>query len=178
MQIGQGSNVKCRHIDQVGIFVCYDTENQLNLEIIRYHLPAKTRGFRLVEADNPKEALEKFFNEQEGAKIGGEGEENKALWINREIPIQELPSCKLLHKNKKGEFICGEPTEDGSGEIGMCILEGDDPPSFCPLSPFFDRLSKLELSELERGEGKIPTETIQGGYRLVRPKDIMTTSLA
>lgn len=128
---------KCVHIDKVGLFVYYNSDKELDPSFIRRHIALRRKTWCFVEANSPEDAVKTFFNEWEGAKIGGECEECKALWINREEYITEFPPCKLLHKNKKDEFICGEPSTDGAGEFGMCMLEGYDPPGFnCQLILF------------------------------------------
>ena len=118
----------------------YDEESQKDVHFIRRHLVCREHGKCFIEASSPKEAIEKFHTEYEGAKIGGKRREARALWINQEEYIFELPHCELLHRNKEGEFICGNLSEEGEGdqgEWGMCVLEGYGSPKNCPISEFY-----------------------------------------
>lgn len=131
---------KCLHIDEVGVFVYYDTENQLDQDFIRRHLVFREETNCIVEAGTPEEAIKIFFEEWEGAKIGGASEGSKALRINREKLILELPFCELLDKNSMGEFICGEESlenDSGNGIFGMCVMENYDAPDNCPIAEFY-----------------------------------------
>lgn len=175
--VGSGSKVKCLHIDKVGIFVSYDDEKKLKPRFIRRHLIGIEDTHCIVEANNPKEAIEIFFQEWEGAKVGGKGEKRKALRINREQPIFELPFCHLLRKNKEDEFICGDPLESGlesgNGEFGMCVLEGYDAPEDCPIGKFSEVLYEAEK------KGEQPIEVIKfqkKKYKVVRAKSLATVS--
>lgn len=128
------------HIGAVGIFLHYDEESQKDVSFIRRHIPIRKSGNCIVEANSPREAIEKFHTEYEGAKIGGKRREARALWINNEEYIFELPHCELLHKNREEEFICGDLSEEGEGnqgEWGMCVLEGYSAPEDCIISEFY-----------------------------------------
>ncbi|MEK7182272.1 MAG: hypothetical protein AAB679_00740 [Patescibacteria group bacterium] len=138
---------KVVEIDGVGVFVYYDEQDELTNENIRKHLIGREQKTIVIEGRNPKDAVEKFYNEFEGAKIGSKNEESKALWIKKDEPILELPNCKLLYKNKNGKCTCGKPETDGNGEYGMCILENYDPPENCPISLFYKTLSSNKFSE-------------------------------
>ncbi len=154
------SKITCLHIDEVGLFVYYDKEEQLDPNYIKRHLIGRKRTICVVEADNIEKAIEKFFNEYQGSMIGGE-EEAKALWIDREEPILELPHCELMCKNKKGEFICGEENEEGNGIFGMCVLERYDAPDECVVAEFHSNIH----------DGMIPVISI-GGYKVILSADI------
>ena len=146
------SRVVCLHIDNVGLFVYYDKEEQLDPAYIRRHLIGRTDVRCLIEADNVEEAIKKFFNEYKGLLIGGEEEEARALWINREKEILELPFCAQMHKNKKGRFICGEEEgENGNGEFGMCMLEGYDAPDKCVVAEFYGNFHKMKVQNTING---------------------------
>lgn len=159
-------NRKIVEVDCVGLFVYYDTEDQLTNENIRRHLIGRERKTIVVEGGDVKNALEKFYNEVNGAKTGGEPEESKALWVDRNEPIRELPDCKLLHKNKNGEFTCGKPEKDGNGELGMCILENYDPPENCPISLFY-RINNSEDSHMAFKEEKFSFGGLE--YSVIKP---------
>jgi len=135
---------KCLKIDEVGVFVSYRREEELDIHSIRCHVAIRYPGYCVVEAYNFEEAIKAFYNTWEAAKIGGENEESKALWIARNCHILELPPCKLLQRNKNGEFICGEERENGNGKFGMCILENYDEPFDCPIDKFYEAMYKKE----------------------------------
>jgi hypothetical protein len=123
-----------------------------------------------VEADSPEKAVETFHNEWEGAKIGGETKESKALWIANEQynePIEEYPYCESLHKNTKAQFICGEEDNEGQGIGGMCVLEGYDSFEGCVIDAYKGLVSVLEDAK------RLPIKTIEGGYRIIRVEDVM-----
>ncbi|MFA5386081.1 MAG: hypothetical protein WC297_00130 [Candidatus Paceibacterota bacterium] len=148
-------------VDGIGLFVRYDDEKRLTPAIIRSHLIGGETTYCYVEADSPDKAINKFYAEWEGAKIGGETPGSKALRIDSAEEIVELPFCSRQRKNKKGEFICGDPLKDGQGEFGMCIIEGYDAPDDCVIAVFHDKLYKAH----EKGIVKV--ETVKG-FRFVR----------
>mgnify|MGYP001571770713 FL=1 len=128
------------HVDAVGIFLIYDEESQKNVNFIRKHLVCRENGKCFIEAGSARKAIHRFYIKFKGARTGGQHKEAKALWINQEEYIYELPSCELLHKNRRGEFICGRLSkEDDSeqGEWGMCVLEGYSSPENCVISEFY-----------------------------------------
>jgi len=153
-----GKKVKCFHIDKVGLFIYYEDEKQLDPNFIRKHLTFREHTYCIIEADTAKNAINIFYEKWEGAKIGGESVlEEKALWIDKDSEILELPNCERLHKNKKGEFICGEQgIEEDLGIWGGCTLEGYDAPEDCPIHEFTDKIYDLRKQE------KLSTEIIQG----------------
>lgn len=128
---------KCINVDGFGIMVHYYDEKDLTLENVRSHLIGQRRRRCYIDAGSLKEAVKKFYDEWEGAKVGGEEDERKALYIDKEREIIEFPHCDKLGKNKRGEFICGELTENEEGELGMCVVEGYDPPDDCPILEIF-----------------------------------------
>ena len=132
--------IETMHIDAVGIFLCYDEESQKDVNFIRKHLVYRESGRCYIEAINLKEAIKKFHTEYEGVRTGGKRRKARAMWINEEEYIFELPHCELLHRNKEGEFICGNLSEEGEGdqgEWGMCVLEGYNAPGNCVISEFY-----------------------------------------
>lgn len=162
--------VKCLEIDGVGIFVHYNKKKEINVHFIRSHVAFRELSYCIVEADNFEKAVKTFYNEWEAAKIGGENEESKALWIARDCHILELPSCKLLNRNKKGEFICGQERESGNGEFGMCILENCDAPFDCPIDDFHTAIfEKEETNTLPVKKIQIDGKT----FLLVRTSDVL-----
>ena len=142
------SKVKCLSIDEVGMFVYYEDEKELEIESLRRRLTFRRKTRCLVEAESPEEAVGKFYSEWEGARIGGEDPESKALWINAEEPILEFPDCEHRGKNSHGQFICGELEEDFQvGKFGMCMLEGYDAPfEDCPIHQFYQTMSKRRIN--------------------------------
>jgi len=159
---------KCLHIDQVGLFVYYTDEKHLDPDFIRKHLIFRKRTHCIIEADNPEKAITTFFNEWEGAMIGGDCDECKALWINKEEEIIELPHCDLMRRNSQDEFICGEPMESGNGEFGMCVLEGYDGFEECPVAHFYHVLYEKE----EKRKDVIKLQT-KDGYKVVMADSIL-----
>lgn len=149
----------CLHIDEVGVFIRHDNDQQLTTDFIRRHLVGRRRTFCLVEAETVGLAIRKFYDEWDGANIGGDNEHAKALWIDRvddqgrptSTIIEELPPCVIRHINKEGTITCGRPIHDipdhedkddehfnMNGEFGMCGLEGYDYPEedYCPMNNY------------------------------------------
>jgi len=95
--------------------------------------------FCIVEAPDVIAAIEIFHQEWDGAKVGGPGRTDKALWISEAQRIIAYPPCRYIHRNPKGRYVCGRPESDDpneldcSGEFGGCFLDGLDPPESCPL---------------------------------------------
>lgn len=128
------------HVDAVGIFLHYDEEGQKEINFIRSHLVCREHGKCFIEAGSVQRAIKRFSIKYEGARAGGRRMEARALWINQEEYIFELPHCDILHKNKEGEFICGKLSKEGDGnqgEWGMCVLEGYSSPENCVISEFY-----------------------------------------
>jgi hypothetical protein len=165
---------KCLHIDEVGLFVTYPSgrEDLLTPENIRRHLIGRRRTWCYVEADSPEKAIETFYKEWDGAKIGGDKTpEHKALWIantEHDEPIGDYPYCEEMHKNKNGEFICGEDNgEDGNGIGGMCVLEGYDPFDGCVVHAYNEIKWRLEE------EKKLPVKLLPNGLKYVTVADVL-----
>ncbi len=165
-----GKKVTCLHIDKVGLFVYYDDEKQLDPDFIRRHITLRGRTNCFIEADSAETAIDIFYREWEGAKIGGdEVPEAKALWIDRSKEILELPHCELMRKNKEDQFICGELLENGNGEFGMCVLEGYDAPDDCPVSEFQGKLYDKLHDKSKTND--LPIETVKN-FKLIRASRI------
>lgn len=115
-----------------------------------------------MQAESAKEAVEKFYRDWHGADIGSESFEGKALWIDPEGEILEFPDCERLHENKNGEHICGELQEDGSGEDGMCCVDGyDGLGESCPIEIFLCGYREKGVRET--------VETRSGSITVIRP---------
>ena len=132
---------------------------------------ARTTTRCLIEAYNAEEAIRTFYDQWEGAKIGGEARMEKALWINTKVPMVGLPllPCELLHKSKDGRYLCGEEVGlQGNGEFGMCILDKWDAPDECSLDKFY----KVYSERRETDTLSIKTVRIDGvDYPYVMAED-------
>jgi len=135
-------------VGEKGIFVSYREEKELDPRFINSHLIGVKPTCCVLEADNFEEAIKSFYNEWEGAKVGGTTKKSKALWIAEGCRILEMPPCNLINRNKKGEFICGKETICGNGEFGMCVLDNCDPPDGCPI----DHFESVIFEKEERGD--------------------------
>lgn len=146
-----GKKTEVMHVDGVGFFLHYDEEEQKNHDFIRKHLQQRVYGEAYVEAKNIHEALKKFYEDYEGAKVGGPEKREKARWINEKKFIHELPYCCLIRKNKKGQFICRDTvSDDDLGEYRRCVLEGFEAPEKCIMSLFRRRIRDYGRGELDR----------------------------
>ena len=137
-----------RTIDGFGLQVRYDSETPpSDLEVKRCLTGVSAEEY-FVAADNLQKAIEKVHS-WKAWNTGDGQEENRALRIDLERPIVELPFCEHMHLNSDGDFICGEPCKEDppNGKHGMCILERYDPPSFCPVHPFFNVLPRISPLE-------------------------------
>jgi hypothetical protein len=121
-----GAHRTLKHVDNLGIFITHNKDSDLSDENIRRHLVARSQDKFVVVADCPHRALEQFFDEP-GAKTGGSGKEDKAMWIRDNDPIFEYPDCPEMHMTDS-DIICGDPDWHS-----MCIFDGADPPEECPL---------------------------------------------
>jgi len=101
-------------------------------ELSSYLIGIDRNNETAIVANTIKEALEKFRNGQY-AKLG-------AVWVQtKTAPITILPDCPNIGKNSREELICGKLdntlSDDECGIYGMCMFEGYDPPSLCPIVP-------------------------------------------
>ena len=131
---------KTMYVDTVGLFVYYSKEENVTVENIRRRLIGVKDTRVIVVAKNVNEALDIFYAEWDGARVGGNSPDSKALWVNPERNIVEYPSCNLLNINSKDERICGKEisTEEDEyahncGEFGWCTLDGYDSDMGCPV---------------------------------------------
>lgn len=124
-------------VDGVGFFATHDENGDISPEECRRYLMGRSLTRIYIKATSPIAAIALFYAKYEGARIGGtKSVESKAIWlaINEEHPIYQLPDCPLMREHSKThEYICGDEIQYGSGEYGMCLLEGFDPPDSCPL---------------------------------------------
>jgi hypothetical protein len=163
---GSGNKLVCININNVGAFIYYQEDADLNIVGISRTLVGRKDTQCLIEAYTPQEAIKKFYNEWQGAKIGGNSPESKALWISKERKILQYPSCELMHRNKRNELTCGEPVDayDDAGEYGMCTLEGYDSPDDCPVSDFCRLVC-------DKGDD-IEIKTVVEGFSVIRPSEV------
>ncbi len=143
-------------VDNVGLFVKYDNKEELDPSNIRRALIARKRTHCIVEANRPEDVISTFQSEWDGANTGGELPESKALRIDDSNTIIELPECERLSQSSRQEYICGNETQDGSGEYGMCILEGYSSPLSCPIAEHMEHISQL------RSKSILPVREIEG----------------
>lgn len=172
LPLGSYAQVDCKHIDEVGLFIYHNGEQELTPEFVRGHLIGIKESNCMIEASTVEEAINIFHAEWEATKIGGETRKRKALWLNEKVPIQGLPECKLLHQSQEKRYICGEEMYEGNGIFGMCIIDGSDPPDGCPAGRFYE-----EYYERERAE-TLPVKTVNVDgvdYPFVMAEDLFTT---
>ena len=121
--------------------------------ILEYHFsptlcgePLQGVGSRyfLVEAPNPINAMlqvtrEPGYRRNYNNMTREERKEVKGpkFRLDTGEKIERMPDCELRHKNRDGQYTCGEVTgeyADNNGEFGMCVLQGYDIPEsdHCP----------------------------------------------
>ncbi|MBE3094255.1 MAG: hypothetical protein IMZ52_04430 [Actinobacteria bacterium] len=162
---------KLMELDHVGFFLKYKKEEDVKPEYIRRHIHFRESTWTLVDAPTVTQAINTFYNEWEGAKTGGSKEEQKALWIDRELNIIELPKCDQLNISKEKHYICGPEAFNGNGEFGMCVLENYDAPEGCAIDDYYDFIYDLEKAKC------LPVKKIiiRGKeYKFLTVKDVMT----
>lgn len=159
------SNISLRLVDGIGLYVEYEEDEPTDQEI-RSSLIGGQSSFVYLEANSFTGAINKFFQDFKGPRTGGRTYESRAIWINTQKPILELPDCERMHKNKKEEFICGQLEEEGEyGEYGLCMLEGYDQEENCPLISFFDQYHDVE--------NLVKPEVFGRKYKIVRSKTVL-----
>ncbi len=133
---------KCMELDGVGFFLKYNEPGQENdHDWIRRHAALRKECETTVEAKDLQSAINRFHNEWCGAKIGGEDEKAKAVWINRGKPILEIPPCRSYRlREQEGDVICGDPNE--YGHAGCVFGQFDAPEGGCVGSRFYEAISK------------------------------------
>jgi len=164
---------KFMELDGIGFLLEYDNNNpkKFDPDFIRHHLQGMRSSSTLIEAETIERAIEKFYMEYEGANIGTK---RRALRISDVTRITAVVWCERRHKNRIGEYICGEPVADNpeewvtdedkeslSGTCGMCFLEGYDVPEYCPSlkvdeidEEILDNLSGNLKHFIEKGKSK------------------------
>lgn len=137
-----GCRTEVMHVDKVGFTLYYTKKEQItDLDWIRKCLMMRRNTYALIEADCFEDAVHKFYNEWYGAKIGGDGEMEKAVWINREKTIYELPPCDMYRSRaNQGDIICGNPDEWG---YAGCIFCDFDAPDDCPGDIFYEKIGSV-----------------------------------
>jgi hypothetical protein len=164
---------KHMELDGVGFLLKYDEEGQQNdPDWIRRHLQLREEGNILIEASDLEDAINIFHNEWVAAKIGGASETAKAMWINRNKPINELPPCDMYWiRVEYDDVICGDPEEFG---YAGCVVSGFDPPgSGCVASRFYEKISATIVNHewVEQVHPKV--YTINGlEYKLISYRDL------
>ena len=164
------SKSKCLVINNLGIIVYYDKEEQLvglqKTETLKFF---EEKGLYFVEAEDHREAIIKFFLENKETAIGGSGNtlSSRAVYINKKEIILELPFCPLIHKNKYGIFICGLPSLCGGteGDFGICAIENNAPPEDCTFV-FFKHRFLVDYEKYERVAGR------ELGFKVLRSNQI------
>jgi len=168
------AKVKVMELDGVGFVYRYNNKKELDPAFIRRIIHWREGTKCLVEAETVTQAINQFFAEWEGANVGGnKREEQKALWIDREQEIYEIPLCPTLAKNRRGEYTCGPPKANGNGEFGMCVVMDYDAPEDCAIARYWDNVRSLDKV------GRLPVRTIiiRGReYKYVMAKDIFDIS--
>lgn len=158
-----GKKTETMHVDSIGFFLHYDEEWQkTDLDFIRKHLQQRVDGGAYVEEANVHLALKKFYDQWEGAKVGGTEKNQKAIWINEKKFIYELPDCPRMSRNKKGDFICfscsggGEDDEERDDDFNrMCVLENYEAPENCVIETFRNCVRDYGEEELARAARNI-----------------------
>ena len=135
IEITRFGQLKLLHIDSVGAFIRTDGTHPLTTDFLRRFLVFRSSTKTLIAAETPAEAIQEFLNEWEGANVGGTEDEQKALWIDKDQPILELPPCEHMRKDERGVPRCGD---DGAG----CIYDYYDMPDFCPHSSIHEWIAK------------------------------------
>lgn len=144
-------NLTVMVVDNVGIFVAYNSDIEVTPEDVRRHQRIGFEVYCIIQAENVSEAIAKFYAEQIGANVGGPGEEYKALRIDRDKPIVELPFCEKIGVTKNGKFTCGEPM--GEDKLyDTCIIDrsiGSEIDEDCPMDNLYDDHDEETPTEVE-----------------------------
>lgn len=166
------AKIQVMELDHVGFFFKYNKSEELKPDFIRRHIHWREGTKTYIDAPTVTQAINRFYDGWAGAKVGGKKEEQKALWVDRELTIYEMPHCTLLNKSREGRYICGPETyKNGSGEFGMCLIEGFDAPSDCTIHDYNQIVYDLNQAK------KLPEKTIiiRGKeYKYLTVKDTMT----
>lgn len=159
--------MKYSPVEGFGVCIVYDTENQLREEDLSKGICHKTKAKCFVEADDPSGSIEKFYKEYEGARVGGKEEKAKAIYIDYESFILELPDCLSLIK-KDNEYYCGDEVNQKISKL--CVIEENTAPrTKCLISSFYERLKSFKSDWIPR--------SIFNGFMFIRAKEIMQFEL-
>ena len=152
-----GFHRKLMELDNVGFCLWYNSNKpeHLDANFIRRHLTLRHDTFTYIFADTKEEAIDYFYKEFEGAKIGGENKEAKALWISETEYryIKEIVPCsRRMVKIDELEFRCGYEgaSMEEFDEMAGCILDHYDPPDNCPVAKQYE----LEYEEQKKMVGE------------------------
>ena len=162
------SKSKCLVINNLGMIVYYDKEEQLvelqKTETLKFF---EEKGLCFIEAEDHREAIIKFFLENKETAIGGNTLSSRAVYINKKEIILEFPFCPLIHKNKYGMFICGLPSLCGGieGDFGICAIENNTPPEDCTFV-FFKYRFLVDYKKYERVAGR------EFGFKVLRSNQV------
>lgn len=139
------------NVDDIGLRFFYnDNEKNPIKQFEKKHIAlSKEEMFFLILADNVERAITVFYSFWEGARVGGDKPTQKALQINKDKPVLELPLCSLMSKNEKNQFVCGPISP--KYESGLCLSEEDENDGAifdgkvndCPVKIFYESI-KLE----------------------------------
>lgn len=148
-------NSKYISVEDIGLRFFYqhdDSDRNFINQFYKKHTLSKEEIFFLVIADDADRAIAIFYNNWEGARIGGDRPEQKALQIDKSKIILEMPLCRLMRKNIDNRLICG-PISSKKYESSLCISEEDDEEIYqdaveidiciCPIRIFYESI-KLE----------------------------------
>lgn len=143
-------NVDIVKSGNVGMFLYYDNEEE-KLSMEQYLVGIKTEKY-ILEAKDIHNMFERFYHEYGGAKIGGNGRKDKAMWINERNYIIEFPHCNRLDFQNNGNIVCNVFEDCVQG----CVLDHFHHPADCPISEFYKNL-----------EGKSVPFVMVEGFRLI-----------
>ena len=130
------SSRKLMELDGIGFMLEYDDKNPEHLEpdFIRRHLVGVRDTHTYIYADTREEAVKKFQEGWEGAKMGTK---SKALWINEERgnKIFSVAYCDRINfDEEKFTISCGHPDPDDEYDNPPgCTLDHFDAPDDCPV---------------------------------------------
>ena len=160
-RVGGGLHRTPMELDGLGVIVSHKKGEIPPEEELRRYLIGGQRKRLLIEIE-PREgqgagfdphraAINKFFREYEGARVGSRVQ---ALALHEE-PHGERdvvhPHCEYMHRSPvDGTLICGPPAEDDpvNGEHGSCFLsEGCEAPNFCPVMEHIQREEERRARE-------------------------------
>ena len=129
------NNCALMEVRGIGVFVQYDTDDELAPEILRSCNIGLCEDYGYIEAEDAKAAILVFFNKWEGVRKGTWA---RALEVNRSKPILQYPPCSRLVEID-GWNRCKFPGDE-EYEPCDCVLDRADPPEDCPIDQFEDNV--------------------------------------